>query len=64
MTGWTWATTDDVNALFNFYIGSKQLGPGPDNFSDVDEDITNLMGWRFFYVEEDPSIQVGAWRPT
>ena len=29
MNGWTWATADDVNALFNHYIGSGQLGPGP-----------------------------------
>jgi hypothetical protein len=63
MTGWTWATTDDVNALFNFYIGSEQLGPGPDSFSDMDEDVTMLTGWRFFYIEEEPSLQVGAWHP-
>lgn len=30
MNGWTWASSDDVNALFNHYIGSDELGPGPD----------------------------------
>lgn len=30
LTGWTWASVDDVNALFNHYIGSLALGPGPD----------------------------------
>ncbi len=32
MTGWRWAVTDDVNALFNYYIGSRQMGPGPDSY--------------------------------
>jgi hypothetical protein len=32
MTGWTWASVDDVNALFNHYIGSEELGPGPDEY--------------------------------
>jgi hypothetical protein len=63
MTGWTWASTDDVNGLLNFYIGSEQLGPGPDSFSDMDEDFTELSGWRFFYVEEEPNFQGGNWRP-
>jgi hypothetical protein len=30
LTGWTWATVDDLNALFNYYIGTEVLGPGPD----------------------------------
>jgi hypothetical protein len=30
MAGWTWASIEDVNALFNYYIGSEVLGPGPD----------------------------------
>lgn len=34
MTGWTWASVDDVNALFNFYIGSEKLGPGPDCYPE------------------------------
>lgn len=28
MTGWNWANNEDVNALFNFFIGSPLLGPG------------------------------------
>lgn len=42
MTGWTWASVEDVNALFNYYIAdqpfdycgrdvSKVFGPGPDS---------------------------------
>lgn len=34
MTGWTWASLDNVNALFNFYIGAEVLGPGPDDYHD------------------------------
>jgi hypothetical protein len=34
MTGWTWASVEDMNALFNFYIGSDVLGPGPDSYFD------------------------------
>ena len=44
MTGWTWADTDDVNALFNFYIGSSQLGPGPDAYVST----TNFFAQTFF----------------
>lgn len=46
LTGWTWASVDDVNALFNSYFPSirdeplpvwTDLGPGPDDAStDVD----------------------------
>lgn len=37
MTGWTWASSDDLNALFNYYIGSPELGPGPDEHSSIDD---------------------------
>jgi len=37
MTGWNWASVNDVNALFNFYLGSPfPLGPGPDTYSEPD----------------------------
>jgi hypothetical protein len=29
MDTWTWASTDDVNALFNFFLSGDPLGPGP-----------------------------------
>jgi hypothetical protein len=31
MTGWTWASVEDVNALINSYSGTAVIGPGPDN---------------------------------
>ncbi len=35
MQGWTWASVDDVNGLFNSYIGNAALGPGPDGYGVV-----------------------------
>lgn len=30
VTGYTWASVDDVNTLFNFIVGNSAMGPGPD----------------------------------
>jgi hypothetical protein len=35
LTGWRWASVDDVNALFNGFIGSDVLGPGPGRISEL-----------------------------
>jgi len=32
LTGWIWASVDDVNTLFNYYIGTAALGPGPSEY--------------------------------
>jgi hypothetical protein len=48
MNGWTWASADDLNALFNHYIGSEQLGPGPDwkDLPDIQwHDVFWSDGW-------------------
>jgi hypothetical protein len=34
LTGFKWASVNDVNALFNHYIGTPVLGPGPGEFAD------------------------------
>ena len=34
MTGWTWASVEDLNALFNHYVGIEALGPGPDHYME------------------------------
>jgi len=34
MYGWNWATTEELNKLFNYYIGAPVMGPGPDSFLD------------------------------
>jgi hypothetical protein len=35
MSGRTWASVDDTNALFNHYIGSPVLGPGQDYYEEL-----------------------------
>jgi hypothetical protein len=51
MTGWAWASVDDVKALFNGYIGEDVLGPETDFYRDA----TGQTVERFF---DD------GWRPT
>ncbi len=34
MTGWMWASVEDLNSLFNHYIGFAALGPGPDTYGE------------------------------
>lgn len=59
MTGWVWASPDDANSLFNHYIGSDELGPGPDSYvanalqSDFAADY-RADGWR-------PTQTINAW---
>jgi hypothetical protein len=44
MTGWTWASADDLNGLINFYLGTPELGPGPDVFSEIEAAWSELFG--------------------
>jgi hypothetical protein len=53
MTGWTWATADDLNALFNHYLGSDEMGPGPDRYSPS----TALDPWPADFFDD-------GWHPT
>ena len=61
MNGWTWASIDDLNALFNVYIDPAVyvLGPGPDTVAiglgdpiPSNTDVGNALdafegdGWR------------------
>lgn len=55
LTGWTWASVNDVNSLFNYYLegagvsGGDLLGPGKDVYSERfaawDNDFL-ADGWR------------------
>jgi hypothetical protein len=52
MTGWIWASANDINALFNYYIGSDVLGPGPEYLSDATSVWAPAFfkhGWRATY---------------
>jgi hypothetical protein len=36
LNGWTWASVEDLNALFNSFIGRDELGPSsPDSYFEV-----------------------------
>lgn len=50
--GWTLASVEDVNALFNHYIGDDVMGPGPDSLTAP---YTSAWGGRIFR---------GGFRPT
>lgn len=55
MTGWTWATINDVNSLFNHYIGSPELGPGPDEYFGSPSDFAFTFftdGWNAVYGDQ------------
>jgi hypothetical protein len=68
LAGWTWASMEDVNLLFNYYLqgagvsGSNLLGPGPDTYSergaDWDDDFISA-GWRSTYAFEPPYFVAG-----
>ncbi|MEH6519419.1 MAG: hypothetical protein V7742_22305 [Halioglobus sp.] len=57
MTGWKWATVDDVNALFNVYIENSILGPNVRFF----QDITGQQVGQFFRAGWRPTYD-GPWR--
>ncbi len=52
MTGWTWASVEDLNSLLNFYIGFAALGPGPDTYAEGKS------------TEWAPAFFDGGWRPN
>lgn len=49
VTGWLWASVDEVNALFNYYIGAEILVPGPS--SPYLGDAPNLTWASDFYSD-------------
>lgn len=49
MSGWLWATVNDINQLFNHYIGYDALGPGSDGYMAVGLPASSAFyedGWR------------------
>lgn len=67
MAGWTWASTETVNDLFNYYLGFDALGPGPDYWKrsgtimDATEPVRSSFmnggGWR----STDVVNYLGSW---
>jgi hypothetical protein len=60
MLGWTWASTEDLNNLFNYYSANSSdpnpnlLGPGPDSVNT--ESAVSYSYGQLFYLD--------AWRAT
>lgn len=56
ITGWTWASLDDVDALFSTYLTST-FGPGPD-FSALDlSDPTDYQAYASFFANFDTTSE-------
>ena len=50
MAGWTWATIEEMNNLFNHCIGFPALGPGPDSYFSYTNRFFGSFkadGWRY-----------------
>jgi len=63
MTGWIWASVEDLNALFNHYLGAEVLGPGPDHYiENPDSEWAPAFfddGWRD--MDSGPEDEVAGW---
>lgn len=49
MSGWEWASVEDVNDLFNYYIGTDELGPSPEQYYEEESlwaPAPFADGWR------------------
>jgi hypothetical protein len=67
MNGWTWASVKDMNDLFNYYIGSELLGPGPAESGLTDELESNMFrdGWAHTFEDNDTMVgyvkEIAGW---
>lgn len=62
MTGWTWASVDDLNSLFNTYIYPYSMGPGPERLELNDGTFNAALGaagWRYTYLQEGAVGMIG-----
>lgn len=69
MNGWSWASVDELNALFNHYLSAQGvsdtdlLGPGPDTYDELDSSwapsFFTSAGWRPTSADLDNSILNG-----
>jgi hypothetical protein len=67
ITGWTWASVDDVNALFNYYIGKRKLGPGGSRYEEADSVWAPAFfntGWRANLDFDEEYHRVYGWTRT
>lgn len=72
MTGWKWASVEEMNALLNSYgggaVASPNLGPGPDSVRslqyaiDYEEKVWSVAGWRRTVNTADSHNTIGVVR--
>lgn len=63
MFGWKWASADEVNSLFNYYISRDELGAGPDRFLEIESSGASALfldGWRPTSVFSDGVNEVAG----
>lgn len=62
VAGWAWASVEEMNALFNFYIGAIALEGGPAFFYDWDSDWRPAFfadGWTLNYIDGSDHFVIG-----
>lgn len=56
LTGYTWASVDDINGLLNYFLPGDPLGPGPSELNTPVGTFINLMlAQGFTPVIDDPT---------
>ena len=64
LTGWTWASTDDMKELLNGYIGHEALNSGVENYFETDSTWAPIFfesGWRIFTPLPQPPHALEGW---
>jgi len=68
LNGWTWASVEEVNTLFNHFIGSVELGEGPDGFTTPGEyDLWTQFiaaGWHMNSISPGGVALFRGWTST
>jgi len=65
VTGWIWASRDDITALFNSYIGSDVLGPDADYFRESESEwLRRFIDDGWISVSSDTYFVMGLTRDS
>ncbi len=61
LTGWTWASVSDMNALLNYYIGTAALGLGPSQVTSAADWVTEMLADGFLRTETSAPPFASNW---
>lgn len=65
MNGWTWASVQDLNSLFNHYLGAGTFGSAPlEVMGKLIAGAFFADGWRGTHFYQDGTILLSAWTRT